>query len=101
MVDYSAELNNPRFCNILLAYKENPRLFTDIVYKFLGQELSLERGRRGYDIQEAADKLGIGLLHLKMMENGDQRFSFINYLNLLDTYNKLDMTMQEKIPPAK
>ena len=52
MVDYSAELNNPRFCNILLAYKENPRLFTDIVYNFLGQELSLERERRGYDIHE-------------------------------------------------
>ena len=89
MVDYSAQINLPNFGEILLAYKENPRLFADVVYGFLGHELMLEREKRGYDIQQAADALGINLLQLKMMENNDKRFSFITYINLLDRYIKM------------
>ena len=88
MVDYSAQINMPRFGELLLAYKENPRLFADVVYSFLGMELLLERERRGYDIQQAAKKLNVNLLQLKMMEDSDQRFSLINYINLLDSYSK-------------
>ena len=91
MVDYLAQINNssPRFFELLLAYKENPRLFADVVYGFLGQELILEREKRGYDIKCADDMLGINFLQLKMMENSDHRFSFINYINLLDCYEKI------------
>lgn len=91
MVDYSAQINNtsPRFFELFLAYKENPRLFADVVYSFLSRELISEREKRGYDIQRAANELGINFLQLKMMENGDHRFSFINYINLLDSYEKV------------
>ncbi len=89
MVDYLAQINTPRFGELLLAYKENPRLFADVVYAFLGRELLLERERRRLDIKQAADELGINLLQLKMMENSDQRFSFITYINLLDGYGKI------------
>ena len=74
---------------------EEEAIAMEFKQEFVGRILQSFRKERGYTLQEVAQKIGVSVAFVSMVENGKSGISLQNIHNLLDLYGK---TLSDLLP---